>query len=137
MYAAKRINSKTVLAALCRATLLVSLITPDASANDSTSHPALRRALAPERSGCTAPQVSDRDPKLAACYSAQDYDVRNKRSYLHYVFCANGVRFCCQVDNRTGATSYCTRIDRTVQSQGAAGAPPRDPGSRRERTSAR
>jgi hypothetical protein len=80
----------------------------------------LRRALARERTNCSPEQVSDRDPKLAACYQAQDNDLRNGLPYTHYVFCGTTGRTCCQVDNRTNATSNCTSIDNTVKSRDAA-----------------
>lgn len=102
---------------------LVALFVILGAASDAQEHNdaniVLRRALAPERSGCTSEQVSDRDPRVASCYRQQENDVRRKLPYTHYVFCTPAGRSCCEVDNTSGAASNCTFIDRSVKSRPA------------------
>lgn len=112
---AKGASYASALAALC-----VTLATALNAQKRDDANIVLRRALAPERSGCTAEQVSDRDPRVGSCYRQQENDVRRKLPSTHYVFCTPTGRSCCAVDNAGGAASDCTVIDRSVKPHPAA-----------------
>lgn len=111
---AKGLRYASALAALC----VMLAAAPDAQERND-ANVVLRRALAPERSGCTSEQVSDRDPRVEGCYRQQENDVRRRLPYRHYVFCTVTGRSCCRVDNASGATSNCTVIDRSVKAHGS------------------